>query len=239
MAFIGNAIRSVFRNPTKLLPAAAGWLTGNPWIGAAAGAIAGASEGGSKGAIMGALGSALGTYAGGNLALNSLNSFPAKMLGKLTYYKGLTSLGSALGASAAWTGPKAASLPSIPTPSQELPITLPPIPPFEKLKREAIIDTQKVFEREGINKILHQEGRKSVARAMDEKGVYKVLNPFRRFKTEIDPYERDKFPSLSKVAKSRTKNKKRRMSNEEWLSRQERLKREGNWEQLERERYRR
>lgn len=77
MAFVGNAVGAVFRNPKRLIAPAVAIATGNPWLAAAAAGATTAASGGNASQILGsaamsglggytgeALGSTVGKYAG-------------------------------------------------------------------------------------------------------------------------------------------------------------------------------
>lgn len=77
MAFGGNAVRAVFRNPKRLIAPAVAIATGNPWLAAAAAGATTAASGGNASQILSsaamsglggytgeALGSTVGKYAG-------------------------------------------------------------------------------------------------------------------------------------------------------------------------------
>lgn len=207
---VGRTVRSVVRHPLRALPAAAGFATGNPWIAAASGAVIGAHEGGTKGAIAGAIGAGLGASLGGSLGMSSAQSLPALMIGKTNYLSGMTALGAALGARSGMNSTKPPSLSSESAlNSSAVPSAPLAVPTFNEMRQDATINARKVFEREGIYDILNQAGRN---KRSDQEDTYRVLNPFRRFKTEIAPHERGKFPSLKKATKEQAKKRARELA---------------------------
>lgn len=169
------------RAAVNILPAVVGVATGNPWLAAAAGAGAGAVNGGARGAITGGLGSGVGAWLGNSMAFNTAQSLPALFVGKTNYVGGLTGLGAYAGSGLG----QGVEQQSPPTLSNGAPIN---IPTFEQLRKNAVIQTQQAFDREG---------------------VYHLLNPFRRFNRDIALSDREKFPSLKKVAKERAKKRMR------------------------------
>ncbi|MBR1734322.1 MAG: hypothetical protein IJ730_02575 [Alphaproteobacteria bacterium] len=178
-ATVERPIRAVRHNPVNILHAAVGIATGNPWLAGAAGAGVGAMNGGIGGAVKGGLGAGIGTWMGSAGGLSTAQSLPALAIGKTAYVAGMTGLGTAIGNS------MASQLSAPVLPSGQAPNGAPiNIPSFEQLQRNAVVNTQRAFDREG---------------------VYHLLNPFKRFNSQIQPWERDNYPSLKKTAKSRIK----------------------------------
>lgn len=167
---------SPFRHALNLVPAAVGIATGNPWLAGATGAGVGAMNGGIKGALAGGLTSGIGAYLGNAAAFRTAQSLPALALGKSAYVGAMTGIGAQLGSSLG----QGQTIGSVPAPNGA-PIN---IPSFEQLRQNAVIKTQEAFEKEGI---------------------YRMLNPFRRFNGNIGPADRKKFPSLKKTAKERAR----------------------------------
>lgn len=173
---------SPLQHAVGLLPAAIGLATGNPWLAGAAGAGVGAMNGGVRGAVVGGLGSGIGAWLGNAGAFRGAQNPIALMMGKSNYVGAMTGLGATIGSGIASQFGK--PITSVPAPNGA-PIN---IPSFEQLQRNAVIQTQQAFDREG---------------------VYHLLNPFRRFNRDIAPSDRGRFPSLTKTAKDRARKRMR------------------------------
>lgn len=147
-------------------------------LGACFGFGVGMASGGSfSSGLKGALGGALGGAAGGALA-GAITGGTAGSFGGTAISNLLTGAGALHGAD---TFTKEPPKPISFGDNNGAPIN---IPSFEQLKQNAVAKTQEAFDREGI---------------------YHLLNPFRRFKREIAPADRGRFPSLAKTAKERAK----------------------------------
>ena len=151
-----------FGKVTRFVAPAVGIATGNPWLAAAAGAVSGAARGGGvKGALTqgalsgigGALGGAAGLRAGAMLGGTA---------GAIGSYLG-TGLGAAYMTSQQNGGNTGNSLPPVMA-----------APSFTELKKEAVDQTEAVFQQTDVAKIFRENMRRRF-------GTYKNIYNFDRF----------------------------------------------------------